>query len=419
MAEAPAEGTARHVVFVEMSMSGAGERCLEYCRQAGYEVTLATRDPARHEVVADGARLLECDTNDGASLLVALTSLHAHRPIDGVTTTHDFYVPHAALAAETLGLPGLTFHAASGVRNKYRMRRRLERACPHLNPPFRLVRDDGEALRAAEEWGFPLIAKPQDMNDSWNVARIDSEPELVEYMRAAAAWSRNPVGQPMSPGVLLEGYIEGDEYSVDTVQHKGGEIELLGVFVKELVSGDGRHFAEAGGWFPVRGAPTEVLFREASLALDALGIDCGVIHTECRVAGDEVKILEINPRLAGDMLGSHMIELAVGASPVQQVVETALGNPVSWRPTKTAGAGLFAIFMPRSGPFGGIDNLDEVRASPGVEQVRLMVEPGTYCRYPPLSNLDFVARVVTAASTPEAALELAKAASARAQVRVD
>jgi hypothetical protein len=36
-----------HIVFIEMSMTGAGQRCVEYARRRGYAVTVIARDPAR------------------------------------------------------------------------------------------------------------------------------------------------------------------------------------------------------------------------------------------------------------------------------------------------------------------------------------------------------------------------------------
>lgn len=408
-----------HVVFVELSMTGAGERCLEYSRRQGYAVTVVAREPSRYAGVPFcPGELVECDTNDLRAVLDAVAALHDRRPIDGITTTHDFYTPQAALAAEALGLPGLGYEAAAGVRNKHRMRLALQQRCPDLNPPFRLVHTEAEAVVTASEWGLPLIAKPPDANDSWSVALLSSPAQVAEYMRAAATWRCNSAGQSFSPGVLLEGFIDGTEHSVETVQHRGGAIQLMGVTGKRLLGVEAGHFAEAGILFPLRGPAVQLLFREVARALHALRIDCGVIHTECRVADGRVKILEVNPRLAGDMTGSHMIELALGASAVQQVVEVALGHPVPWRPTRQAGAGKYSVCMPETGRFGGIENLEQVRRLPGVTDVRVMAGAGDHCWWPPRSNLDLVARVVAGAGTPEEALRMATDAAAAARVRV-
>jgi biotin carboxylase len=408
-----------HVVFVEMSMSGAGERALAYARDRGYSVTLVTRTP--FGAVAEAARdaqVAGCETNDRDSLLETLRSLHERQPVDGVTTTHDLFVPQAALAAAALGLPGMAYEAAAGVRNKHRMRLSLARACPDLNPPFRLVHDEREALRAAADWGYPVVAKPLDANDSWNVRRLGSDAEVTSYMRATASWAWDGAGQALSDGVLLEGYVDGAEHSVETAQHAGGELQVLAVTGKELAGVEQGCFAEIGDWLPLTGAEAERLSDAVSRALHALGVDCGVIHTECRMRDGAVTILEVNPRLAGDLLGSHQIEMSLGASPIEQVVEIALGHHSPWRPTRQTGTANYGICMPVTGAFGGVTNLGALAADPSVAFVRTMVQVGTRCRQPPESNGDIVARVITRGDTAVQAAEAARRVAARAEVRV-
>jgi cysteine synthase A len=408
-----------HIVFVEMSATGAGARCIEYSLGRGYSVTLLTRSPETHpSLVGLDLHIVRCDTDDPYALLDTIRSLHSGRRISGVTTTHDLYVPQAALAAEKLGLPGLRVEAASAVRNKHSMRLNLERTCPHLNPQFRLVDTEDHALMTARDWGYPLIAKPQDGNDSWNVLKIDNDAQLAQYMCFSRSWNHgtgSPVG---SPGILLEQYIEGSEHSIETKQHAGGEIELLAVTGKRLIGQDDRCFAEAGIYLPLCGPETDILFREVSRALTCLEVNCGVIHTECRIQAGEVKILEINPRLAGDLTGSHMLELAFGASAIEQVVEIALGHPVPWHPTRRRAVGKYAVQMPESGGFGGITNCDELGAQPGVDGVHVATAIGTWCHSPPRSNLDLVARVVATSDTPQEALAIAEQTANLARVHV-
>jgi biotin carboxylase len=410
---------AQHVVFVEVSTWGAGEKAIEYCIERGYATTVMARDPEHYtglSVTPD--RVLACDTNDDEALLKAAHELHAENRVDGVTTTADFYVPQACIVAEELGLPGMPYRAAAGVRNKYAMRQSLARHCPELNPRFELVHDDEAALRVADHWGFPLIAKPQDANDSWHVLRLGSERELVEYMREAGRWDRNSAGQQFARGVLLESYIEGVEYSVETAQFKGQPIRVLGLTGKELYDFDGHHFVELNHHFPASDPHADAIFDAVSRALTLLEVDCGVIHTECRIHDGDVKILEINPRIAGGMIGSHAIELALGVDAISLVVEAALDNPTPWHPTRQEGAAIWFIPMPETGIFGGIDNLDELRRLPGFAHLKILARVGDCCGTPVRSNSDFVAVLVTHAADADEALERARVAAGRARVRV-
>ena len=397
-----------------MSGTGAGEQCLLYAAECGYRATLLTRTPDRDDLPDVPVDVVGCETNDPDAVVACVAELDARHRVGGVTTTHDLYTPQAAFAAERLGLPGIPYEAVVGVRDKHRMRLTLAERCQHLNPPFRHVRSLEEALAVAAEWGFPLVAKPLDANDSWGVERIGSRDDLVAYFGARGRWDWDSSDQALAPGVLLEGLVEGSEHTVDTVQHKGGPLQLMCATGKEMPPG--RFFAEANCFLPVEPVLTELLFREAAVALEALGIDCGAVHSEFRVDGGEVKILEVNPRLGGDMLGSHMIEAACGASPVEQVVEIALGHDVPWQPTRAEGAALYGITVPSSGTFGGVENLDEILRQEGVIAARVYASPGTECSFPPRSNGDFVGRVVAVGPTAEVALERARRAAGVADV---
>src|SRR5262249_38700328 len=154
--------------------------------------------------------------------------IHAERPVHGITTTADFFVPQAARAAEELGLPGLEYEHALAARNKHRARLEIQAACPEHNPRFALVGDAEAALAAARGWGMPLVAKPQDDNDGSNVRLIRSEDDLTRYMTEAQRWTINSAGQPHARGVLLEEYVDGPEFSIETLQCKGGPLQLIG-----------------------------------------------------------------------------------------------------------------------------------------------------------------------------------------------
>lgn len=409
----------KHIVFIEMSLTGAGEKAVEYAVNCGYEVTIVSRTPHKYDsTILKTAKVFECDTNDLEQLAIGICKLNDRKKIDGITTTADFYVPQAAYAAEKLHLISMSYDAAVSARNKYLMRLRLQEHCPHLNPPFRLVNSVEEALDAAGAWGYPIIAKPLDANDSLNVRRIKSPVELEQYMEEAKNWGHYGTAQDYAGSVLLEGYIEGEEYSIETVQHKNGDIQCMGVTGKVLIGGERGFFVEAGVLFPIRTPEADLLYKEVAQALGKLQIDCGVIHTECRIKDGNVKILEINPRLMGDMAGSHMIEAALGANPIQQVVEIALGNEVPWKPLKEEGAAMFGAIIPSTGIFAGIENLEEIQRLPGVQAIKIVAEEGQRYLNPPESNGDMLLRLVTGAETPEKALKLAMEAAAAAKIKV-
>lgn len=409
-----------HVVFVEASKTGAGRKAIEYAKSRGYFVTLMTRNSRLYSAdFLEGVDVvLECNTNSSSELSLKANQLNQSNRIDGVTTTADLFVPQASLIANLLGLPSIEYQNAMGVRNKYGMRSALDRECPSLNPPFCLAEDVATALAFAKKVGFPLVAKPQDQNDSINVKKINNEEDLTLYFKNATSWTINSAGQSVAKEVLMEGYIDGPEFSIETCQSFGKEIQLMGVTKKEDFIGlHHGNFTEDGLSFPVRSSDAKVLFDAVAVALQRLGITCGVIHTECRLEHGQVKIVEVNPRLAGDMLGSHAIELALGASPIEMLVEIALGKDVQWKPTQDLGAAIIGIKTERNGRFVGVRNLEDILKMPGVHYITIWSPPGTFVGHA-YSNADLLGRIVTQGNSPDDAIAFARAAASHCDVEV-
>lgn len=409
----------KHIVLVENSATGAGEVAYEIARKKNYRLTLLARDPGRYmHIPGQGTvECVNCDTNDLEAMLKVARDIDAKHPIDGITTLADFFVPQASYLANNFGTPSLNYEAAMGVRNKYFMRKTLQRTVPGLNPAFHESLDIRDAKEFARENGFPVIAKPQNWNDSIDVKRIENEAQLEEYFEHAKTWTENSAGQKIIPRVLLEGYIVGREFSVETVQAKGGNRELIGVTSNVLTGLERGHFAELAAYFPHRGEEAEILFGAVSQALDALTIDCGVIHTECRIEQGRVKIIEVNPRLIGDMVGSHVIACALGVNPVEAVLDIAVGEHRGWKPTKQEGGGICGVVTEKAGIFEGFSNLDEVTSMPGIRFVKVLAQSGSLVK-PPSSNGDILALIIAQHRDPLGALDLARQAAMKCCFRI-
>ena len=161
-----------------------------------------------------------------------------------------------------------------------------------------------------------------------------------------------------------------------------------------------------------------MLFDAVTIAHKELGIDCGVIHTECRIVNGSVKILEVNPRLIGDMAGSHMIEIATGTSPIEYVVEISLNNFKYWEKQKESYAVLYGVLMPKTGVFKSIVNEEYIKKIEGVKIFRTMATVGNVYSYPPKSNVDIIVRLITEAESLKKAKSIAEYAALNTVVEI-
>ncbi len=168
--------------------------------------------PALRAKLAAHWRIDDCLNTD--QLVWAAQSL-AQRlgPIDRLFgAVEQMQVPLAEARAQ-LGIEGMSVEAARNFREKARMKTLFREAgipCAR----HRLVANEADAWKFAEEVGYPLVVKPPSGAGAQSTFRVDDPDALRERLRLT------PTGP--NQAVLLEEYITGDEHSFDTTSI-GGE----------------------------------------------------------------------------------------------------------------------------------------------------------------------------------------------------
>ncbi|MED4954122.1 ATP-grasp domain-containing protein [Paenibacillus macerans] len=404
-----------HILFIEATLTGAGLKAVQIAKDKNLYVTLFTRQKHAYETEEDTAknilffvdRVIETDTNDVDKLCQEVRRLNEEKPVTAIITTADFYVPQAAAVAEMLHLPSIPYEAALKVRNKFRMREELSRIAPELNPAFFLVGTLSQAKEKAKLLNYPLILKPQDENDSVDVLLIQSDEELEYHFLRVTSKPLNRAGQVKTAGgVLLEEYIGGQEYSVETFQGAPNRpLQLMGITRKYLLGTERGHFVEVGHCFPVNDH-REKIFAAVSKALKGLGIHTSACHTEIKVVDGQPKIIEINPRLAGGGIGSHLIELATEVNPLSLIIDAARGLAPLWEASPHGGAAIYKLAAHRDGTIKTLPDLS-LFDSDDVVEINIPLKRRQTVRLPK-SNGDLLGYVITRAASADEALDSAR-----------
>ncbi|MEU8995533.1 ATP-grasp domain-containing protein [Streptomyces caniferus] len=373
-----------HLLMVE-SWVGAMSRLLPRAiREGGHEFTFLTRDLHHYLRTAPegtahpllGARhVLTADTNDLDTLLPYTARLHPALGFDGVLTSCDYYLPTAARIAARLGLPGPAPEAVENACRKDATRERLA-AAGVPGPRFAVCADRSEAAAAAAEIGYPLVLKPVDLCAGMFVRRVDDEAELTRAYRALDAFPVNARGQRRAPLVLLEELLHGPEVSVETVTFDGST-QVIGVTDKSV--GGEPAFIETGHMFPAAlpAADAAAAQETAVRAIEALGLDGVVAHTEIKLTPDGPRLVEVNPRPAGNRI-TELIRHVTGIDTAAAGVDVALGQRPDLRERETGlRSAAIGFLVPRTvGVLEAVDGADLVRAAPGVLELQLAA-PGT------------------------------------------
>jgi biotin carboxylase len=316
-----------HLLMIESWVGASGNLLPPLLKSLGHTFTFVTRKPEhyqsahsveQHPVIQFADSVLVTETNDAPALIEFL------RPysFDGVITVCDYYIEVVREVAKAFSLPCPFPKDVKTVRQKHLMRQALDRA-GLANPDYRLANSWAEVEAAAAAIGYPLVLKPVDLASSAFVSLIGNSSELRAAYEALEAFPLNFRDQARENTYLLEQYMQGEEVSVESVSYNG-ETRIIGITDKSLTGTP--YFIETGHMFPAQLSDktyaSVTQFVEA--ALQAAGFDHGIAHTEVKLTADGPRIVEINPRTAGNYI-VELIERVTGNDLLQAFVELSLG----------------------------------------------------------------------------------------------
>jgi carbamoyl-phosphate synthase large subunit len=156
-------------------------------------------------------------------------------------------------------------------------------------PPNRTASSADEAVRLAEEIGYPLVVRPSYVLGGRAMDIVHAEDELRRYMTDAVLVSND------SP-VLLDRFLDhAKEVDVDAICD--GEDVLIGG-IMEHIEQAGVHSGDSACSIPpysLSPAIQDEMRRQIRLMALELGV-VGLMNTQFALRGEDVYVLEVNPR---------------------------------------------------------------------------------------------------------------------------
>lgn len=156
-------------------------------------------------------------------------------------------------------------------------------------PPNRTARTEEDAVRLAEEVGYPLVVRPSYVLGGRAMEIVFGEEELREYMDKAVSVSND------SP-VLLDRFLDSAvEVDVDALAD-GKEVIIGGIM--EHIEQAGVHSGDSGCSLPPFSLPEDVQslicqqVRQLALGLKVVGL----MNAQFAIQNGVVYVLEVNPR---------------------------------------------------------------------------------------------------------------------------
>ena len=232
-----------------------------------------------------------------------------------VTAATDKPLVMMARIAEVLNLPFYSVETAQWSTDKYQMKQRfIEGGVPCAQG--RLVHSAGEA----KDLFFPVICKPRDNSGSRGVKLCRDVNELQECIDEALDNSKLDT-------VLVEEFIEGREFSIETL-HYDGKSEVIQFTEKKTTAFP--YNVELGHKQPANLTDNEhQQIRDIISKIAAcMHFENCPSHTELKVNDRGIFVIETSPRLGGDYITSTLTPLSTGINLEDQLLHIALVEKV-------------------------------------------------------------------------------------------
>lgn len=259
-----------------------------------------------------------------------------------MTTATDKPLRMMSKVAKAISVPFFSEETALASTDKFKMKEVfMQNGIPCAKG--RLVRKAEEAA----DLEFPLIVKPRDNSGSRGVKLCRDIDELKENISEARLFSK-------MDSVLVEEYIEGSEYSIESL-HQKGKSSVIQFTEKKTTQGP--YNVELGHKEPAN--LTEEVMNSITVLIgkiaDSLSFDNCASHTELKINEKGIHIIETSPRLGGDFITSHLVPLSTGINIEDQLINIALGKPIDLKPVTEPGASGICFFNFPNGKIIRID----------------------------------------------------------------
>jgi len=286
-------------------------------RDAGYETIMVNCNP---ETVST-----DYDTSDRLyfeplTLEDVLEIIHLEKPY-GVIVQFGGQTPlklARALEAEGAPIIGTSPDSIDLAEDRERFQQLLVEL-DLKQPPNRVARNTEQAVKLADEIGYPLVVRPSYVLGGRAMEIVFNEIELRTYMRDAVAVSNH------SP-VLLDRFLR-DAIEVDVDAVADGEDVMIGG-IMEHIEQAGVHSGDSACSLPPHSLGQDIqerLAQQVRIMSGKLNV-IGLMNAQFAIQGDDIYVLEVNPRASRTV---PFVSKATGISLARIAANCMVGNSLA------------------------------------------------------------------------------------------
>jgi len=280
-----------------------------------------------------------------------------------VTAATDKPLVMMARLAEKYGFPFYSVETAQWSTDKFQMKKRFELGgVPHAQG--RLI----SKVEETEGLVFPVIVKPRDNSGSRGVKLCRDKNELQISIDEALENSKLDT-------VLVEEFIEGPEYSIESLHHDGMS-EVIQFTEKKTT--EFPYNVELGHIQPANiSDENKQKIREIISKIGkALNFVNCPSHTELKINERGIFVIETSPRLGGDYITSTLTPLSTGVNLEDELLKISLGETINPIPKAVQYSGVRFFSFKEGNVIKHAPNEEFVKGWPHVVDFSFMLKEG-------------------------------------------
>ncbi|HUD06307.1 MAG TPA: ATP-grasp domain-containing protein [Candidatus Saccharimonadales bacterium] len=330
--------------------------------------------------------IVECDFSSHTAIQACLAPYN-HRLL-AVTTRQE---KNIALLRKTIPhVPYVntpTELSLEWATDKIKMRQMLRGYDKNIAPKFLVVHDGSvETLdRIEKRIGFPVIIKPAGLDSSLLVSICYYREELEKTLKTTVRKINQTYKKKKrngEPQVLVEEYMDGTMYSIDSYVNQRGVIYHMPLV--HVKTGHSVGFEDFFNYYritPVLLKPhkVEAARKTAEKAIEALGLRSTTAHIELMKTEDGWKVIELGPRIGG--FRHDLYRLAYGID--HSLNDILIRIPKKPLLTKKVLCYTVALkfYPPQRGRLKSIGGINKIRKLESYSDIKIYKKVGEMCDF--------------------------------------
>lgn len=201
--------------------------------------------------------------------------------------------------SDTLGVPTNGALSAPLRRDKHAMIEALRAAGLHCARQIKSGDPEAILAWASGEGPYPYVVKPTDSAATDSVFVCQTPADLDQAVREVRG--RKTIYDKPNDEVLVQSFLEGEEYVVDMVSYAGSRY-VCGVWqYNKRITVEGHPIYDTEQLLPADDTTVRELIDYTNAALDALNVRFGPSHAEVIRTPEGPALVEVGTRMAGNM----------------------------------------------------------------------------------------------------------------------